>query len=159
MSDIVGGLRLIDQTTLPADTRLQMERIHTAAEALARLLEEGLSFPPGEDGTANRRQRLSNPRLLPPGKDGTPSGAVGIMPLARAMPVQPGVDALIGLTPAEIERLVIEDAIARHGGSIPRAARELDVSPSTLYRKLESWQKARDYITPSSGIPSAAPVP
>ena len=124
MSDIVGGLRLIDQTTLPADTRLQMERVRTEAEALARLLEEGLSFHPGEDGT--------------------PSGAVGIMPLARAMPVKPGVDALIGLTLAEIERLVIEEAIARHGGSIPRAARELDVSPSTLYRKLESWQKARD---------------
>lgn len=119
MSDIVGGLRLIDQSALPPDTLLQMERIRTAAEALARLLEEGLTLPPGEDGT--------------------PSGAVGIVPLARAMPVQPGVDALIGLTLAEIERLVIEEAIARHGGSIPRAARELDVPPSTLYRKLESW--------------------
>ncbi len=52
------------------------------------------------------------------------------------------LDALAGRTLAEIERLVIEDAIQRHNGSVPRAARELDVSPSTIYRKREGWQKA-----------------
>ncbi|MFA5539002.1 MAG: helix-turn-helix domain-containing protein, partial [Gemmobacter sp.] len=26
-----------------------------------------------------------------------------------------------------------------HGGSIPRAARELDLAPSTIYRKREGW--------------------
>lgn len=49
---------------------------------------------------------------------------------------------LTGRTLAEIERIVIEDALLRHGNSIPRAARELDVSASTLYRKRESWDKA-----------------
>jgi len=44
-----------------------------------------------------------------------------------------------GLTLAEIERRAIETALARHEGSVPRAARELDISPSTLYRKLEAW--------------------
>jgi len=51
------------------------------------------------------------------------------------------VDDLVGLTLAEIEHRVIEATLARHGGSVPRAARALDVSPSTLYRKLASWQQ------------------
>ena len=50
---------------------------------------------------------------------------------------------LTGRTLAEIERIVIEDALIRHGDSVPRAARELDVSASTLYRKREAWEKAK----------------
>lgn len=46
-----------------------------------------------------------------------------------------------GRTLAEIERDVIEAVIHTHGGSIPRAARALDVSPSTIYRKREAWQR------------------
>ncbi|MFN4098806.1 MAG: sigma-54-dependent transcriptional regulator [Pararhodobacter sp.] len=48
---------------------------------------------------------------------------------------------LTGRTLAQIERLVIEDALARHGDSVPKAARELDVSASTLYRKRDAWEK------------------
>ncbi|WP_347310571.1 sigma-54-dependent transcriptional regulator [Defluviimonas sp. SAOS-178_SWC] len=51
------------------------------------------------------------------------------------------LEGLVGRTLAEIERLVIEETIARHGGSVPKAARVLDVSPSTLYRKIESWKQ------------------
>ncbi len=54
----------------------------------------------------------------------------------------PADPPLAGLTLAEIERVAVRTAIERHGGSVPRAARELDVSPSTLYRKMEKW--ARD---------------
>lgn len=46
---------------------------------------------------------------------------------------------LAGRTLAQIERLAVEAAIERHGGSLPRAARELGVAPSTLYRKREGW--------------------
>ncbi len=48
-----------------------------------------------------------------------------------------------GLTLAQIERRAIEAALARHGGSVPLAARELAVAPSTLYRKLEGWAAPR----------------
>ncbi|MBK5926958.1 sigma-54-dependent transcriptional regulator [Rhodobaculum claviforme] len=48
---------------------------------------------------------------------------------------------LMGRTLAEIERLVIEAALARHDGSVPRTARALDVAPSTLYRKLDGWNR------------------
>jgi len=51
------------------------------------------------------------------------------------------LDALIGRPLAEIERQVITATLERHGGSVQRAARVLEVSPSTLYRKLESWTK------------------
>lgn len=48
-------------------------------------------------------------------------------------------DDLIGRSLAEIERIVIEETIARHGGSVSKAARVLELAPSTLYRKLEGW--------------------
>jgi two-component system repressor protein LuxO len=51
------------------------------------------------------------------------------------------LDALLGLPLVEAERRIIEATIALHGGSVPRAARVLEVSPSTLYRKLEQWVK------------------
>jgi two-component system repressor protein LuxO len=38
-----------------------------------------------------------------------------------------------------IERTAIERAITSCGGSIPKAAKLLGVSPSTIYRKRESW--------------------
>lgn len=38
-----------------------------------------------------------------------------------------------------IERDAIEEAIRACGGSIPQAARQLGVSPSTIYRKKEAW--------------------
>ncbi|MEZ9928067.1 quorum-sensing sigma-54 dependent transcriptional regulator LuxO [Vibrio breoganii] len=44
---------------------------------------------------------------------------------------------------ALVERRTIERAIELCGGSIPAAATELDVSASTLYRKLEKWEKGR----------------
>lgn len=51
------------------------------------------------------------------------------------------VTGLLGQSLAEIERIVIEATIAQQGGSVPRAARVLDVSPSTLYRKREAWMR------------------
>ncbi len=68
---------------------------------------------------------------LPP----TPPG------LAPAPPNGSLLDALIGLPLAEIERRVIEETLARHAGSVPRAARILEISPSTLYRKIEGWNR------------------
>jgi DNA-binding NtrC family response regulator len=52
------------------------------------------------------------------------------------------LSALIGTPLADVERELIEATIEHCDGSIPRAARMLEVSPSTLYRKLESWSGA-----------------
>jgi DNA-binding NtrC family response regulator len=48
-------------------------------------------------------------------------------------------DAFVGRPLAEVERLVIEATIRARGGSLPKAARVLGVSPSTLYRKRAGW--------------------
>ncbi|WP_083444986.1 sigma-54-dependent transcriptional regulator [Pseudorhodobacter aquimaris] len=66
----------------------------------------------------------------------------------NALPIQPkaetgvGLTELMGLPLAEVERRIIEATLELYSGSVPRAARVLDVSPSTLYRKLEQWAKA-----------------
>lgn len=59
-------------------------------------------------------------------------------PLVPTVP-ELAVDHLIGKPMVEIERIVIEATLARHGGSVTRASRVLELSPSTLYRKIESW--------------------
>lgn len=70
--------------------------------------------------------------IAPKGSDSAP---------ASAHPNEMRVDGLIGLPLAQIERRVIEATLAEVAGSVPRAARMLELSPSTLYRKIEAWSK------------------
>ena len=64
---------------------------------------------------------------------------------AAPLPALPGpesdlqLETLLGRPLAEVERIIVTATLARHGGSVPKAARVLDLSPSTLYRKLEAW--------------------
>ncbi|MDY7097712.1 MAG: sigma-54 dependent transcriptional regulator [Pseudomonadota bacterium] len=44
-----------------------------------------------------------------------------------------------GMTLEQVEKLAIEQAIARNAGNITQAAKSLGVSPSTIYRKIERW--------------------
>ena len=92
------------------------------------------------EARAQPTDRLSHvlPETLGPSNDVSP-GPV----LAAAQPTaRPLLQDLIGLPLAQIERRVIEETLAHHGGSVSRAARVLEVSPSTLYRKIESWAKS-----------------
>jgi two-component system, repressor protein LuxO len=76
--------------------------------------------------------------MLPVSLHDTPAS----LPLSAAQPsAQPRLDALIGRPLSEIERLVIEATLAEVEGSVPKAARILALSPSTLYRKIEGWAK------------------
>ncbi len=76
--------------------------------------------------------------MLPPGlaEESPAADPQALPPVSRDVLAR---DSLIGLTLAEAERRLIEATLAHSGGSIPRAARVLDVSPSTLYRKIEAW--------------------
>lgn len=47
--------------------------------------------------------------------------------------------ALAGMTLAQIDARAIRAAIARHDGSIIKAAQELDIAPSTIYRRRDEW--------------------
>lgn len=65
VSDIIGGLRLIDQEGTDPETRLQLERVRTASETLARLLEEAMSAIFGEDAVVVPQQsNVQLPRFL-----------------------------------------------------------------------------------------------
>lgn len=78
------------------------------------------------------------PEMLPPGlaeEKAAADAPVAPMPASEMLTA----DSLLGLPLAEAERRLIEATLALHGGSIPKAARVLDVSPSTLYRKIEAW--------------------
>ena len=81
------------------------------------------------------------PDMLPPDLVRDLPGAPADGDRAEA-PSGPLAEQLVGRTLAEIEQVMIEATIARFGGSVPRAARVLDVSPSTLYRKREAWRDA-----------------
>ena len=66
ISDIVGGLRLIDAEALPAPQRAQIGRIRVAGDALAALVDEALMRAAGEDGDRARdRDRAGRFSLQP----------------------------------------------------------------------------------------------
>lgn len=69
-----------------------------------------------------------------------PAGAVPLAP-APSAPSSSMLD-LTGLTLDDVEREVIQRAIAGASGNLPLAAARLGVSPSTLYRKRERWHDA-----------------
>ena len=78
--------------------------------------------------------------------DMLPARILGQQPLDQCIAAAPRpeadatrADPFAGRTLAQIERMAIEAAIARNDGSIPQAARDLGVSPSTLYRKRQNW--------------------
>lgn len=66
-----------------------------------------------------------------------PETPVQAVPPAATPPVSAGVVPL-----HEVERRVIEQAIALCGGNISEAARQLELDPSTLHRKIGKWKKS-----------------
>ena len=72
----------------------------------------------------------------------TPSPQVAALPVPRSVPgpsTRERVELLVGTPLADVERELIEATIEHCDGSIPRAAKVLALSPSTIYRKLEAW--------------------
>ena len=106
----------------------------------ARIGVEAPPLPgPSARGTAANGAPDRGGRPAAPGMPAAPDGLDSLdRAVAEAACADP-VELLRGKTLAEIERLVILRAIERHGGSVPKAARELGVSPSTIYRKRDTW--------------------
>lgn len=84
----------------------------------------------------NDAERVT-PEMIPPPAGGR--WARADMTKGSAAPVAATPAAIRPL--AVVEREAIEGAIAACGGNVPKAAAMLGVSPSTLYRKRESWSK------------------
>ena len=67
--------------------------------------------------------------------------AAPVRSVAQPAPAECGSTLRSSIKPLdEVIRETIENAIDRCGGSVPKAAAALTVSPSTLYRRLQSWQ-------------------
>ncbi len=70
-------------------------------------------------------------------------GSAGAPAAPRATPAPPvqAPPPIVGIRPLEdVIKSTIEGAIEACGGSIPRAAAALQVSPSTIYRRIEAWR-------------------
>jgi two-component system, repressor protein LuxO len=98
---------------------------------------------------------LVTPEMLPPDVCQGPAAAPAGSPAAAqpflqaAAPPEPPrrslqdqVRTLVGVSLADVERVLIEATIEHCNGSIPRAAKLLALAPSTIYRKLETWSGA-----------------
>ncbi|WP_284162665.1 sigma-54 dependent transcriptional regulator [Frigidibacter sp. SD6-1] len=142
--------------------------IEIAEQALARMSrEEGRRFRSLSDEAAalfrfyawpgNVRELLNVIRQVVVMQDGREVTPAMLPPELTEAPVKPNlagaprpaaskieIGAILGRPLAEAERMIIEATIAMHGGSITRAARVLEVAPSTLYRKIEAWQAKAD---------------
>ncbi len=124
-----------------------------AAEALERYRNQPLPFPEHTDSMAERSQtgdsNVSNIDSANASVDRTtrPAGTHGQAALAdpehqpiSAVPVKALRTNIKPLS--EMEREIIEQAIAQNDGNVVTAAKLLDVSPSTLYRKIEKWEQS-----------------
>ena len=77
------------------------------------------------------------PSLHAPGGPNVVAGQF-VTPAAVAGTMAP--TAPRGIVPLwQVERDAIEAAIEHHDGNVPRAAAALEISPSTIYRKRQSW--------------------
>ncbi|QPH55126.1 sigma-54-dependent transcriptional regulator [Pontivivens ytuae] len=81
------------------------------------------------------------PDMLPP-DIGARKVAAAEPDLDQPLEGRAAFSGMVGRSLAEVERAFIEATIAECNGSIPRAARMLEISPSTLYRKREAWERA-----------------
>lgn len=82
---------------------------------------------------------------------GEAGGLTHIPALARTHHAHsPGVNGLSGAVRPlwQTERDAIQQAITSTNGNIQKAARLLEISPSTIYRKKEDWQKRSDQFPP-----------
>lgn len=88
-------------------------------------------------------RELVSPDILPPPLN----GSRGALPLAVSAPAPVGsTEPVMSNAPIRplwlVEKETIEQAIASCDGNIPKAAALLEISPSTIYRKKQSWEEA-----------------
>ena len=98
---------------------------------------------PAVAGLAVLGQAVTGPAVEGPMVGGAVAPSV-VPAVASSAPVStPAEPAPIEIMPlAEMERRLIQAALAQTGHDVPRAATMLGVNPSTIYRKLQQWRAA-----------------
>lgn len=79
------------------------------------------------------------PGFAAPGQRWDPKAPTSRENISTEHEITAAVDRLVGMSLAQVERLVIEATIQACGDSLPKAARVFGVGPSTLYRKQAGW--------------------
>lgn len=93
----------------------------------------------------NDGEELTEDMLPPHVREATGANTQGAKPAPAAHNGVPTAPASIGIEPLwKVERRHIEAALDLCGGNVVQAAAKLDVAPSTLYRKLKSWNLRAD---------------
>jgi two-component system, repressor protein LuxO len=84
---------------------------------------------------------IVSPAILPPPLHG--GMGVAPPPLSQGQAQVDSRDQAGPIRPLwQVEKETIERAIASCDGNIPKAAALLEISPSTIYRKKQSWEEA-----------------
>jgi DNA-binding NtrC family response regulator len=106
---------------------------------LQNVIRQAVVLHDGEDLTAEMLSIPVHPISAGPGvrADRDPVSISGLPQVHPALNLPP---SFFARELWRIERDVIEETVTACGGSVPKAARILGVSPSTLYRKRESWE-------------------
>lgn len=105
VSDIIGGLRLIEPASLGEPIRLQLERIRAASEMLALLLEDGLAAMVGEGAADPQPVSLPLTRLLHD-VEMRWSGRAHEKGLTFTMTIAPDVPRVVALDRIALERIL-----------------------------------------------------
>lgn len=117
--------RLLTEYSWPGNVRQLQNVVRHAVVLHDGELVPPAALPPLPDGSGpTTGSAAAATAVLPPSQGASPAAASAIRPLWQ------------------VEKEAIEAAIRACDGNVPRAAALLEVSPSTIYRKLQEWQKA-----------------
>lgn len=106
MSDVIGGLRLVDLELLDPETRAQLDRVRSSGEVLARLVEDILSWAnEGHDAPRSPGQKLSLGRFLHD-LDSRWSGRALASDLEFSMSIADDVPTVVSLDRVALERVL-----------------------------------------------------
>jgi two-component system repressor protein LuxO len=84
----------------------------------------------------------SSKNCLPPEIAGYNSPANPLESKENASSLSPAVLTDTPVIPlAEVEKATIENALRTYNGNIIKAAAQLEIAPSTLYRKIKRWEE------------------
>ena len=123
--------RLIKSYSWPGNVR-QLQNIIYSSTVMSEgpLISENII---GQQLGAQNPSQVSSPKVTPLPIQSSISNASNISPVQST-----NTSTIITL--AEIEKITIKSAIDRCQDNVVKAANELGVSPSTLYRKIQQWQ-------------------
>lgn len=106
MSDVIGGLRLVDVEALDPEIRAQLERVRTSGELLARLVEDILSWAnEGQNTPRKAGQKVNLGRFLHD-LDSRWSGRAAASGLEFRMCIDDDVPSMVTLDRVALERIL-----------------------------------------------------